>query len=310
LFKIIHISDLHIAADNGTHNWRATERILEEVVARGFDHLIITGDLVQEPTFRDFMLARKILTDFGLMNSNTLSLTIGNHEIFGGVHLAREIMGFPDKCRATDYDRRVADLRDYFPEAFENIITVEPSDIYPNAKIIDDYAIIALNSIARYSLVKNPLASRGYISPDSMTRLKALLRRPEVAGKHKIVIMHHHFCKRPFAVRLEENSIWRWVEWRSLKLRRPKKLISLLKENDIMAVLHGHAHENARYERGGVSFVNAGGSIDNPSGPHPVINELYLEGNRLEQRFAAIAFGETHKVARKFNFEMLPEFAD
>jgi 3',5'-cyclic AMP phosphodiesterase CpdA len=225
----------------------------------GFDHLLISGAIVQEPRPENYIMARRLLSDLGLMNSERLTVVIGNHEIYGGVHLAKDILTFPAQCRATDYDRRVREFREYFPEAFAGTITVSPGDPFPFAKIIGDTAIIGVNSIARYSIMRNFLASRGKISSDEMGKLKSLLKNPLVESRTKIVMMHHHSCKNSYVKgpgKSVSGDLWRWIEWRSLKLRGSSKLIKTLRDGRVCAVLHGHAHENVSYERAGMRFVN------------------------------------------------------
>ena len=80
--KIAHISDLHL---NTIYSYSLENKA---------DHLVITGDLTDNASEKDFEILRNLFRKNGLLNSERLSLVIGNHDIFGGLQSAEEIFFF------------------------------------------------------------------------------------------------------------------------------------------------------------------------------------------------------------------------
>jgi predicted phosphodiesterase len=310
LLKIAHVSDLHIDSENAARNWRGARRVLAAAVEDGFDHLVITGDIVQSPTPENYGLARKLLGEFDLLKSNRLSLVIGNHEIYGGVLLAKEIMTFPGRCRATDYDLRVREFRGFFPEAFECARTTSPADVFPYVKVVGDCAIIGINSIAPYATVGNPFASRGRVTPDDLAKVIELLARPEASGKNNIVIMHHQFCKQRLIERPREHALWRKIEWRSLKLQRLRRIVKVFRALGITIVFHGHIHENSIYFRDRICFANAGGSVDNPIGSELGYNLAALGDGAIDIAARVILPLERPNHPLPPDFDLVPELVE
>jgi 3',5'-cyclic AMP phosphodiesterase CpdA len=132
-------------------------QLFEYIIDTGFDHLIISGDLTENTERSAFELTRETLKKFGLLNSGKLSMVIGNHDIFGGVHLAEDVINFPKKCKITNYQNKVSEFNYYFSETFERTERVNGNS-YPFVKAFDDVVLIGLNTIAEYSLLKNPFA--------------------------------------------------------------------------------------------------------------------------------------------------------
>lgn len=83
--KIAHFSDLHICVLHRKDRIRLTRIAIEYALKNDCDHIVITGDLSQMGSHRDYEILRSIFEDYGLLDANKLSLTIGNHDIFGGL---------------------------------------------------------------------------------------------------------------------------------------------------------------------------------------------------------------------------------
>lgn len=263
--KIAHISDLHFSRSYKSNNIRKTKRLIKYCIEQGFDHLVITGDISDNSDEKDFLILRNILNNFNLLDSGKVSLTIGNHDIFGGVQTANDIVNFPSKCLKINYDQKVKKFVSFFSELFESAVFPNPDKIFPYAKIIGDVAIIGINSIRHYSRIKNPFASNGKIYNDDFESIKAMLEFDSIKVRKKIVAVHHHFYKNSVEATSSQSNLWNRIEGYTLKLRGKKKLLKLFKENKVDLVLHGHSHELKEYERKGIKFVNAGASIDNTS---------------------------------------------
>lgn len=287
--KIAHLSDIHFTTFFRNSSLSGIENLLRYCNKSRVDHLLITGDLVENPDPYDFELLRKVLKQAGFLSSDRLSLVIGNHDIFGGVLTVNDLLNFIKRCEAIDYNRRVMEFYDYFSESFNGCSYISPGKIFPYAKVIDDVLIIGLNSVAGYSKAKNIFASNGEIEAGQLNEFAGLLKT--FAGcKTKLVLIHHHFKdnKLPHENRL--GSVWQIIEKQTMKLRTKGKLLELFNSFNIDLVLHGHYHETSEYYKKGVRFLNAGGSFKNGLQSQNQIN-----------------FFDTNRAALKIDIQKIPQ---
>jgi 3',5'-cyclic AMP phosphodiesterase CpdA len=285
--KIAHISDLHISRQHKFKNIHLLKKILNYIIEQKVDHLIITGDLIDNSEKGDFRLLRNILKEFGFLNSKKLSLVIGNHDIFGGIETAEDIVNFPKKCLSINYKQKMRDFYSYFKECFDNCYFSSKSEHYPYAKDLGDVVLIGINSISKYSRIRNSFASNGKVTKAQQNLLKEIFEKKEFASKKKIVMIHHHFCK--YYERYEhKNTIWANVEKFTLKLRGKKKLIELFLKHKVDLILHGHLHESLEYSKDGLRFLNAGGSIDNNGESYLKINFIDIANDEIKTQIVTI----------------------
>ena len=261
--RIAHISDLHLCSNFKRSNITKTQKLIHHAVKQGIDHLVISGDISDNANEKDFLILRKILETYKLLNSNKTSIVIGNHDIFGGVQTAHDIIEFPSKCINTDYKEKVDRFVKYFEELFENTIRPLGENSFPFAKEIGNVVFIGINSIAKYSKLKNTFASNGHVSKMQRSGLQEIFSMERLKDKNKIVIVHHHFNKNSIESKSSESFLWNHVERFTMKLRGKKKLIKLFQSNGVELILHGHNHELKEYYRKGIRFINAGASVEN-----------------------------------------------
>ena len=261
--KIAHISDLHICSKFKRNNISKTKKLIRHALEKGADHLVITGDLSDNAQEKDFLILRKILQTYKLLSSDKTSIVIGNHDIFGGVQTAHDVINFPSKCINTNYSEKVEEFVKYFEELFENAVFASKEKFFPYAKVIGDVALFGFNSIDKYSKLKNTFASNGHVAKTQREDFQNLLSNGQFADKAKIALVHHHFYKNSSESKSSESSLWNKVESFTMKLRGKKKMFNLFKENGISLVLHGHSHEIKEYTRKGIRFLNAGASVEN-----------------------------------------------
>jgi 3',5'-cyclic AMP phosphodiesterase CpdA len=278
--KIAHISDLHLDKLYKRSNFLKTLRLIEFIADGGFDHLIITGDITENAEASAFELARNILKKHGFLNSRKTSLVIGNHDIYGGVHLAEDVINFPAKCRNTSFSKKVEEFGVYFAETLTGAIRTSLDNPFPFVKEFDDFILIGLNSIAEYSVLKNPIASNGRISGWQLEDVESVLKLRKFPNKRRIVITHHHFCKDP-AEESHPSSLVQKIERQTMKLRGKKKLLKRFRKLDVSHVLHGHLHETNQYSRRGITFLNAGGSVLNGTHNEFRFNSINISGNEI-----------------------------
>jgi 3',5'-cyclic AMP phosphodiesterase CpdA len=279
--KIVHLSDLHVCARNKQLNIGKARFLIEKAMEIGADHIIITGDLVDNPEPRAFRILRNMFEEYGLLSPDKMSVTIGNHEIFGGVHLAEDIIHFPSKCRNTDYAKRVRDFRFHFRELFRQNETIDLNDTFPYLKRLNDLAIIGLNSIAPYHGWRNPFASNGRISDADFRKLELLLAKAKKFSRNILVLMHHHNSRKMITPRENPENIWEKIEKTTLKFHGFRRLAKLLRAYDVRMVLHGHVHESAGYHRGGIEFLNAAGSANSTVRREFALNVLEVTGEKI-----------------------------
>ncbi len=260
--RIAHISDIHLNSDLRKNNIGKTKKLINLALEIGFDHLVITGDISDNSNEKDFVIFRKILKTFDLLDSRKTSIVIGNHDIFGGVQTVNDVLNFPSKCLKTDFHEKVRQFGVYFAELFENCSFSRKDLLFPYSKYVNDVQLIGINTIDFYSRIKNPFASNGKIYRDQFNAIKTLLSQTDEKIAHKVVLSHHHFYKNTEEA-TSSNPYWKKIECYTLKLRGKKKLINMFSENKVKLVLHGHSHEIREYYRKGIKFINAGGSLDN-----------------------------------------------
>ena len=301
--KIAHLSDIHFTTFFKNSDLYKFESLLQYCNTGRIDHLIITGDLVENPDKYDFELLRNVLKQNGFLNSDRLSLVIGNHDIFGGVVTVEDLLNFTDNCEKINYNLRIMEFYNYFKESFKHCSYISPINIFPYAKIIDDVLIVGLNSVAEYSKTKNIFASNGEISSNQLNEMTGIFNMYGRC-KIKLVLIHHHFQE---SKRLHENrfgSVWQIIEKQTMKLRTKKKLFELFNKFNVDLVLHGHYHEMSEYYRKGIRFLNGGGSFKNELKGESQVNfldtsfpSLKIETGRIPGLFnPKISFGKINSV--------------
>ena len=105
-----------------------------------------------------------MLKTYDYLNTDRLSVTIGNHDIFGGAQRGDNVFLFPDFCKRTDYYNKIKQFYFYFKDSFQNAVLSDKKRIFPYYKILNkDIVIIGINSIAKWSADDNPTGSNGNI---------------------------------------------------------------------------------------------------------------------------------------------------
>lgn len=278
---IAHISDLHLNSFYKDSSFKNIHFLLKYISTKKVDHLIITGDITDNASEKDFEIFRRMLKRQGFLSGDKVSIVIGNHDIFGGVQKAEDIFTFPDKCSAVNYNKHVSNFISYFPDAYDNCYYLSQKEFFPFAKRINNTLLIGLNSIPEYSKLGNPFGSNGEINAAQFSEMFEILKSAEKDIKYKIVIVHHHFNKLKSQSKSTFGSIWANIEKQTMKLKNKRRLFALFKEFNVDIVLHGHVHESKEYFRKGVRFLNAGATIKNNK--HSMkINFLNLTKGRIE----------------------------
>jgi 3',5'-cyclic AMP phosphodiesterase CpdA len=279
---IAHISDLHLSPEFRRSNIRNTGRLLDHIRRIGAGHLVVTGDLAANAGPDEFAVARKLLGAYGFLDPARLSVVIGNHDVFGGVNTPEDILSFPSRCRATDYDGKVAEFGRWFREAFDSCIGGPDGEIFPFVKDLGPLALVGINSVAPWSGVSNPLGSNGMVSERQLSHLRRVLGSRLFRHKRRAVLIHHHFHKTGGSGSSGLlGNVWGTVESHTMKLRGKKVLLEFFKEMDVDLVLHGHDHTTMEYTRKDLRFLNAGGSVQGPSPGDLCVNFIRCDDHAL-----------------------------
>jgi 3',5'-cyclic AMP phosphodiesterase CpdA len=260
---IAHISDLHLNSFYNESTYNRLEYLFKKLKEDKVEHLIITGDLTDNASEKDFLFLRKLLRKYNFLSGEKLTIIAGNHDIFGGVQRAEDILTFPEKCRKMNYIQKLNEFTGYFPEALENCFFISSNSYYPFAKVVGPALVIGVNSIAPYSKISNPFASNGEINITQFNEINSILKTKLHDLKFKLILIHHHFNKYKARAISSLGNVWQNIEKQTMKLKNKRRLFNLFNEFNVDLVLHGHLHESKEYYRKGIRFLNAGATLKN-----------------------------------------------
>lgn len=261
-YTIVHISDPHLSHRYYREHIKSFNTLLRNVMKSGFDHMIISGDIVSTGDVEDFYVARKILNRYDLLDSQRLTVIPGNHDIFGGPHRAVDVLSFPKYIRNVDYRRNLALFNETFTETFDGVRRINESSMYPFIKEAGPFAIIGLNSIPKWSLLNNPVGSNGCVSNKQFNGLSKLIGDPILEYKIPIVTIHHHL-NHLVSDPAMHNTVFRQIESQMMRLRKRRKLLNYFNDLNVQYILHGHIHRNEFYTRNGIQIANGAGAVCN-----------------------------------------------
>jgi 3',5'-cyclic AMP phosphodiesterase CpdA len=280
--KIMHLSDLHLCAQHKPENIVKIEQLLKHAARMDTDHLVITGDISHNAQEDDFTCLRELLGKYNFLSQEKATMVIGNHDIYGGVYYAMDVIKFPAKCLNTDFSEKVNIFVHYFRELFRDTLQLNDSDPFPFVKILDNVLLLGINSIAPYSKLKNPMASNGFLSVADQEKINRCLKNGAHNDKIKIAVMHHHFKFNASIAADYNNRLLNFIEKHSLKLYGKKKVLKLFHKNNINLVLHGHIHSNNRYQVNAIDCMNGGGAIDDYMPDRPKYNLIITDGHHYQ----------------------------
>ena len=261
MYKIAHISDLHINKEEHDENTQTFLDLLADIVKRNCNHLFITGDITNNANDEEYEKVKNLLSKCDFLNSDSLTITIGNHDIFGGAKKGPNVFLFPTECKNIDYYEKVKMFYEQFNESFENTKLSSDDTIFPYLKILkNNIAIIVINSIAEWSSDLNPIGSNGNINDYNFKRIKKLLTQKKIKDMLRIVLIHHQFNSPAKSKLDDEHVLWLYSERRTMRLHNKKRLFKLFKKVGVDMILHGHTHITNSYKLKESLFVNSSAS--------------------------------------------------
>jgi len=259
--RVAHISDLHLSPVHRRVNIRKTKKLLDQINRLGVDHLVVTGDIVADAEPGELHLAKNLFRAYGFLEPGRMSVVVGNHDIYGGVHIAEDILAFPQRCSTADRRLKMRQFGRYFDEAFGNAVISPQDSLFPYLKQLPGVLLLGLDSVAEYSVLGNPVGSNGAVSEFQRKWIDQTLSSGKFRATRRIVMIHHHFNRMDGQTGGTIQGVWNAFERQTMKLRGKGELVQLFRRHAIDAVLHGHCHENMEYSYKGVRFANGGGSI-------------------------------------------------
>jgi 3',5'-cyclic AMP phosphodiesterase CpdA len=230
MFRLAHVTDPHFRGFAGARPWHffnkrmlgtanivlfrrrkhrmeLLEDLRRDLAARPVDHLALTGDLGNVSLEGEWLAARRWIEAYA--PPAAVTVIPGNHDAY-----------VAETVRAGTFERvfapyQTADLR-------------QGDTSYPFVRFRGDLALVAVNSC----VPTGDLGAWGEIGVDQLARLEALLQAPQVAGRTRVVLIHHP----PVRHRRGEDH----------NLRDREALAALLKRTGADLVLHGHDHRDER----------------------------------------------------------------
>ncbi|MCX7834237.1 MAG: metallophosphoesterase [Ignavibacteria bacterium] len=252
--QIAHISDLHIDYKD-RKLIKEIDKLVRIIQKNKIEHIIITGDMIHLPCEKNYWVLKKILKKYGYWDYNKLTVTIGNHEIFGG---AEKTHTFPYQCKYTDYKKRVKNFLSFFTE----ILFCNGTSSFPIFKeLSNNIVLIIINSVAHWSQNKNPIGSNGNVDSIQIKNLNKVLRKENYKHYIKIAVIHHHFYYTANKTYDEMHRLWLYSERDTMVMHNFRNVFNHLRKNKIDLILHGHTHYTNLYKKQNIKIINSSGCI-------------------------------------------------
>jgi len=200
------------------HKMELLEALRLDMRAQAPDHLTLTGDLSNVSLTGEWRAALAWIDTCGLAPAS-ISVIPGNHDAYVEAVVA-----------SREFETMFAPYMtsDLAPAAAAG----ERAD-YPYVQIRDGIAFVGVSS----SVPTGDLGAWGRIGDAQLARLERVLAAPELAGKTRVVLIHH------------PPVLHKQGEQRNLKDRAA--LAAVLARAGAELVLHGHDHDDQRAELAG-----------------------------------------------------------
>jgi 3',5'-cyclic AMP phosphodiesterase CpdA len=247
--RLAHCSDLHLLSHDGAgwlklankrwigaanlmtnrsrhYHVAAFEHMIDDLNAEGIDHVLCTGDVTNLALEQEFQFARGM---FDRLAAGPANVTVipGNHDAYvaEGVGLFATIFG---PYHATD-------------PGWEWPASEDPDDQWPIVRVRGELALIGMTT----SRATPWFTAYGTIGDVQLARVRQVLADPRLAGKTRVVAIHH-----PPAGKAAANKI--------RGLRDYREFAQVIGEVGADLIVHGHEHRDMTEELAG------------PAGPVPV----------------------------------------
>lgn len=244
--RIAHCSDLHLLSHEGARFFQyankrwigamnllsnrsrhyhtdAFEDMVADLNALGVEQVICTGDVTNLAFAQEFAYARKRFDALTIGPAN-VTVVPGNHDAYVAEGVDHFLTEFADYCRTDD------------GWAWPTDAAGDGRLCWPIVRVRGEVAIIGLST----SRATPWFRAHGTVGKVQLERLRSVLTDPRLAGKVRIVAIHH-----PPAGKRARSKV--------RGLRDHASFASLVSELGADLVIHGHEHRDLRESLLGVS---------------------------------------------------------
>ena len=254
--RIAHLSDLHLTGKNDLRQLDRLDRLLAEIVRKEYDHLVMTGDLIDTASPEDWFILKELLIRHGLFELGRTTVLPGNHDL---INLEEELRFYhalnPDDSGRR---RRVMDRLDRFCTVFRPLIaeTGNPVAGFPMVKVLKfgeiRLAFVAVNSVLPWSGSDNPLGARGYVSHEALQALGGKPVIDALAGSVVIGLCHHAYRVYGSDALIDQAFDW------TMEFKNRDEFLRTIRILGVSVVMHGHFHRFQVYHADSLTFINGG----------------------------------------------------
>lgn len=253
---IAHLSDLHLTGNNERYQLEKLDRMLGEFVRRGYDHLVITGDLIDTAVPAHWEIVRDALERHGLFDWHRTTVIPGNHDLID----IEEEMRFYNALRPDDNNRkrRMTRRLQQFSALFAPIVTGDGQgdSALPFVKVMHfgevSVSMVAVNSTLPWSGSDNPLGARGSISRETLHALMDSSVIRAIDGSFVIGLCHHAYKVYGTGALVDQAFDW------TMEFKNRDEYLKVMKKLRAALVLHGHFHRFQLYSVDDLTFINGG----------------------------------------------------
>lgn len=227
-FTLAHLSDPHLAPlpapssreligkrAIGYLNWRrkrgrihqraVLDMLVEDLRQQAYDHLAVTGDLVNIALAGEFPPARAWLETLG--DPHHVSVIPGNHDT---------------------YTRDTQSMFDVMSAPFRmGDDAVDPLTPYPYIRRRGAMTLIGLSS----AIPTAPFMATGTLGEQQLSRLHRILAQERTRGTYRVILVHHPL----------RSSAGDWYK----RLTDSPQLQDIIRQNGADLILHGHDHRHS-----------------------------------------------------------------
>ncbi|RXK89088.1 metallophosphoesterase [Chlorobaculum sp. 24CR] len=281
---IAHLSDLHFASKNDRYLIARLDVMFAEFVRRRYDHLVMTGDLIDTASPVLWTIIRDALVRHGLFDWTKTTVIPGNHDL---IDLEEEMRFYnalnpDDRSRQRRLDHRLRQ----FNAVFRPLISGDGGEAagVPFVKVMRfgqiALSFVAVNTVDPWSGADNPLGARGSVSHETLKALREPNVRQALDESFVIGLCHHAYKVYGTGMLVDQAFDW------TMEFKNRDEYLGAMKGLGAKLVLHGHFHRFQVYQVGGMDFINGGSFRYSPER----YGELTIGANgRWSHRFVNLA---------------------
>lgn len=269
---LAHLSDLHVLDLEGVplrryvgkratglvslalgrrraHSSEVLGSLVQDLLARPADHVVVTGDLTNLSLEPELAKARSLLEP--LASGGRLSVIPGNHDVYT-----------KDAARERTFERYFGDLMgDPAPGA--------DGSRYPWHRRVAGLDLVGLSSAEPRPL----LLAGGRVDPRQLDRLRELSRSQGLHERFTVGLVHHNLHRRGLRKDLMHG------------LSNRDEVLEACARAGIDLLLHGHTHVAHRFRHGAMRVVGCGSSTWTSTDPGHVAryNAYHIEEGALSR---------------------------